>query len=488
MALPRRSPIFPTLVNALLNNPTITGTVSGGAVYSGITLADAVLSATNRIVTSGGFLVSFNPTANDSVALLLATQTLANKTLSSPSITGTVSGGATYSSISLSGTVGGAALINSGYLTVDASGGNTGIVLNSGGTFPAGGQGITFGGGSGEGISSQRQGYAGAQSGGTNQFGLDFWTNFTRRMYITNAGTINTYGTLQINAGLNLNQQNLYVYNTGDTNHLLWYNSGINGSELRGYAGVRLLEMATNSYIEVLNAIWGFGSVSLIGGGSLTPSGGGVRVTSGGTMIRTVNGGNAFSTYWNAPIHFIIDATDVKTFVIDHPLKKDRYLRYVALEGPHNDVWCRGEGRLEDGETVVSLPDHFVAITDESTAMVEIFEIAEDDCDNGCHLEEGDLRALHAYAALPPDKRVGEPPHHRHARPTHLPPNLSPTRVKDGQFTVRMTDGHVHPCTAFWWRVTAQRSDIPVPDLEPLKKDYALAGDGPYTYLKRRTA
>ena len=52
--------------------------------------------------------------------------------------------------------------------------------LNNGSTT---GNGLTFGLSSGEGIASKR-------TGGGNQFGLDFYTNFTNRMVITNGGNV----------------------------------------------------------------------------------------------------------------------------------------------------------------------------------------------------------------------------------------------------------------------------------------------------------
>lgn len=45
-----------------------------------------------------------------------------------------------------------------------------------------------------------------------------------------------------------------------------------------------------------------------------------------------------------------------KTFVIDHPNNKDKYLVHACLEGPEAGVYYRGEGKLVDGVCVVSLP------------------------------------------------------------------------------------------------------------------------------------
>lgn len=47
---------------------------------------------------------------------------------------------------------------------------------------------------------------------------------------------------------------------------------------------------------------------------------------------------------------------DTKSFIIDHPLKENKYLRYVCPEFPEVLAMCRGTGK-------VKLPDHFEAIT-----------------------------------------------------------------------------------------------------------------------------
>ncbi|MGA9150094.1 MAG: hypothetical protein WBZ36_05920 [Candidatus Nitrosopolaris sp.] len=80
-----------------------------------------------------------------------------------------------------------------GALTIDNGNSNDGA-LNNG--TPAG-NGLYFGNGpagSGEGIASKR-------TTGGNQFGLDFYTAFTRRMYIDNNGTVTLTGNLNVTGG-----------------------------------------------------------------------------------------------------------------------------------------------------------------------------------------------------------------------------------------------------------------------------------------------
>lgn len=73
----------------------------------------------------------------------------------------------------------------SGSMAVDQQNANDGAFNNG---SPAG-TGIAFGTGSGEGIASKR-------TPGGNQYGLDFYTNFTPRVSVTNDGNVNAGGAL----------------------------------------------------------------------------------------------------------------------------------------------------------------------------------------------------------------------------------------------------------------------------------------------------
>ena len=82
-------------------------------------------------------------------------------------------------------TAGSAQLTVNNGISVDAAGTNSGSIssLNS----ATGSNGITFGGsGSGEGIASNRA----SATAGTNQYGVDLYTNFTRRLSVTNTGGV----------------------------------------------------------------------------------------------------------------------------------------------------------------------------------------------------------------------------------------------------------------------------------------------------------
>jgi hypothetical protein len=104
-------------------------------------------------------------------------------------------------------------VVNNGANTVsklssNATNGTIGLVVdpqgNDNGTMSSGGANnanlLLFGSGTvGEGIGSQRTTNGGGN--GNNQFGLDFYTNFTNRMFIDNSGTVHVVGSLTKGGG-----------------------------------------------------------------------------------------------------------------------------------------------------------------------------------------------------------------------------------------------------------------------------------------------
>lgn len=160
-----------------------------------------------------------------------------------------------------------------------------------------------------------------------------------------------------------------------------------------------------------------------------------------------------------------VSATGTKTFVIDHPTKPENYLVHAAIEGPTSDVYYRGQGRLEpdygyldDGSarvarTVVTLPDYFENLTEKEGRTVVLTPILE-----VCEI-------------------CGE----------FLAPSMGCGPVVDGQFKVYALAGYVHDHAKFYWEVKAIRKGEVV-EVEPLKSEHMLNGQGPYTYLTKRPA
>jgi hypothetical protein len=126
-----------------------------------------------------------------------------------------------------------------------------------------------------------------------------------------------------------------------------------------------------------------------------------------------------------------------KTFVIDHPVDREKYLVHACLEGPESGVYYRGIGEILAGEakTVINLPEYtarFYDYTVQLTAQI--------------NWEETTVRT---YAA---------------------------TKVVARRFMV------IGPPGKFFWHVTGKRSEV---DVEPFKKDTNVYGDGPYLYAKQ---
>jgi len=155
--------------------------------------------------------------------------------------------------------------------------------------------------------------------------------------------------------------------------------------------------------------------------------------------------GNAASWSWNGTYTMYVDITAVKTFVIDHPIKQDNYLVHACAEGPTSDVFYRGTGQLQNGVTVIELPDYFESLTEEEGRTVMITPIAD---------EMGNAA------------------------------NLAAHEIYEGKFIVELAGGYVIKNQRFWWRVDAVRKNTSFA-VEPEKSSVTVSGDGPYTYIQR---
>ncbi|MCX6922056.1 MAG: hypothetical protein NT154_02375 [Verrucomicrobia bacterium] len=97
-----------------------------------------------------------------------------------------------------------------GDVAIDYANHNDGV-LNNG---TAGGAGLTFGLTSGEGIASKR-------TGGGNQYGLDFYTDFVRRMSLSNSGNLSFVDPLSsiiFPATTNANNPMIFMFDSGTVN------------------------------------------------------------------------------------------------------------------------------------------------------------------------------------------------------------------------------------------------------------------------------
>lgn len=121
-----------------------------------------------------------------------------------------------------------------------------------------------------------------------------------------------------------------------------------------------------------------------------------------------------------------------KTFIIDHPTDKEKYLVHGCLEGPEAGVYYRGTEKITNGESVsVTLPSYVEKLAHNFTVQVT-------------PIYNGKINTC----------------------------NVS--RIKEGQFTV-----YGENCE-FDWIVCGTRERI---NAEPKKTEVVVKGDGPYKYI-----
>ena len=127
-----------------------------------------------------------------------------------------------------------------------------------------------------------------------------------------------------------------------------------------------------------------------------------------------------------------------KTFVIDHPIHKDKYLVHACLEGPETGVYYRGKGTIQNNiMTTINLPEYVSKIATDFTIHISpIYDPTND---------------------------------------TEQLYNVSD--VVNNSFNVYGSNG------SFFWIVYGKRCDI---DVEPNKKDVIVNGDGPYKWISSK--
>ncbi len=134
-----------------------------------------------------------------------------------------------------------------------------------------------------------------------------------------------------------------------------------------------------------------------------------------------------------------------KTFVIEHPTKKECYLVHATLEGPENAVFYRGESHLVHGEAIIKLPSYFEALTDMQGRTVQLTKL-----DGFDKIQIKHQRGYSVY-------------------------NGTLIVVSEKKDSVQK----------FFWEIKALRKGMKPMPVEPLKKDITVKGFGPYTYYEQ---
>jgi hypothetical protein len=121
-----------------------------------------------------------------------------------------------------------------------------------------------------------------------------------------------------------------------------------------------------------------------------------------------------------------------KTFVINHPVDKEKYLVHGCLEGPEAGVYYRGQSEIVNSKSVeVILPEYTKSFSQFTVQVTGIYNN---------------------------NKII----------------NYNTGQVEDGKFMVYGQNGR------FFWLVHALRLPI---NVEPLKSETVVKGDGPYKYI-----
>ena len=122
----------------------------------------------------------------------------------------------------------------------------------------------------------------------------------------------------------------------------------------------------------------GQGGTILISYITLNPGSSGYTsfVSSGAETMR-ITGGNVgiatTSPAYKLEVNGSFAAT-TKSFVIDHPTKPGKKLRYGSLEGPENGVYARGK---LTGTNTIELPDHWTGLVHEDSITVNLTPIGK---------------------------------------------------------------------------------------------------------------
>ena len=128
--------------------------------------------------------------------------------------------------------------------------------------------------------------------------------------------------------------------------------------------------------------------------------------------------------------------TGSKTFVIDHPYDKNKYLVHACLEGPESGVYYRGEGNItNNNSTTIELPYYVNKLA--SNFTINITPIYDDNA--------------------------------------HEDITLKCSRVLNNTFIV-----YGKNCS-FFWHVFGKRLQL---EVEPYKNNINVKGDGPYTWIQ----
>jgi hypothetical protein len=100
----------------------------------------------------------------------------------------------------------------------------------------------------------------------------------------------------------------------------------------------------------------------------------GVSASPSGAAVYGYNSGGGWAGYFSGPVYVSgsFSASGIKSFIQPHPNDPTKEINYIAAEGPEAMVFLRGTTRLENGKSVIKIPDYFSLIASEIGMTVQI--------------------------------------------------------------------------------------------------------------------
>ncbi|MDH3245405.1 MAG: hypothetical protein OEM26_12370, partial [Saprospiraceae bacterium] len=69
---------------------------------------------------------------------------------------------------------------------------------------------------------------------------------------------------------------------------------------------------------------------------------------------------------------------DIKNFVADHPIDRNKEIVYASLEGPEAGIYERGTAKMIDGKAIISFSEHFTLMLDDSRMTIMLTPLSAD--------------------------------------------------------------------------------------------------------------
>lgn len=259
------------------------------------------------------------------------------------------------------------------------------------------------------------------------------------------AGTVRLDGNLEM-----ANQATMWAKNSSGayeqwlwprwTDNVTYLNYGLGGFHIRNNASSSVMFMDNAGSVSVNGNLytWGVSQAPYFTSPNSYHGTPAANMKSGGNgdLITFKTSATGAITIWNERTYAF------KSFILPHPVKPEKHLVHVAIEGPEVSVFYRGSARLEGGRAVVQLPDYFESLTQQEGRTVQ-------------------LTAIDGFDRLAVRTQAG-------------------ARIRNGRFEVY--SDNPNSTQQFDWEVKARRHDSDGLVVEPDKSEIVVHGDGPYTY------